>query len=369
MSRAQITIILITALILIVALSGFVVLRSDSNISTKSDTDTGEFITPFVTSLRNILATDSASLTTMAWVYPGEPACKAEEEYSDGRVIEVLKPEYFTVAHDGALRFLGENTHGCNGFSEESLSSVKAHSLEQYVTISSVETERMKAFFATDEATNEYTNELTAFVVDNTMTGVEIDFEDFGGWDAAAYDSYKQFVDRLGTSLHENGKKLIIDGPPVSNETEEQWYVWRYEDFNSLPVDYITVMAYDYQFDHGVGQPVSPLSWLEDVITWTKNKVKKDSKIVIGLPSYGYRGLKGTHQLEILTFDQMQAFEGAAEASRDANSGELLWEDDQYTYVFQDAESLEIKRDLVKSKGIRAISVWHLGGNPWFPLP
>ena len=52
---------------------------------------------------------------TMAWVYPGAPSCAASNEYSDGRILDVLKPEYFSIMRAGNSYFLprkiGDATH------------------------------------------------------------------------------------------------------------------------------------------------------------------------------------------------------------------------------------------------------------------
>jgi len=44
----------------------------------------------------------------------------------------------------------------------------------------------------------------------------------------------------------------------------------------------------------------------------------------------------------------------------------MTWQSGDTIYFYQDSVSLEKKRDLVTSLGIRSISIWHLGGNSWF---
>lgn len=301
----------------------------------------------------------------MAWIYPGEPACTALTELKDGRRIDVVKVEYFRVDNQGNLAFLDEEKHGCNAYSASSLETIKTYSKEQYVTVASIDSNSMALFMQKDSETNVHTDALVKFVVDKGMTGVEIDFEDFGGWDASLYSGYKAFIQRLGTGLHENGKKLIIDGPAVSNAIEEKWYQWRYEHFVNLPVDYVTVMAYDYQFDHGVGEPVSPLEWLEDVIDWTTSKFPNKNKLVIGIPSYGYYGTIGQNKQTIATYLQISRYPGFATAQRDQKSGEMMWTNGDNFYLYQDSESINLKLKSITSKGINNVSVWHLGGNKW----
>lgn len=315
---------------------------------------------------KNVSLNPSNLNTVMAWIYPGEPACRAFSELKDGREIDVLKVEYFRINSEGGMDFLDEKNSGCNAYSVASLQTIKNYSREQYVTVASVDSNLMAIFIQEDAESNTYTDRLVNFVVNNNLTGIEIDFEDYGGWDASLYNGYKEFIKRLGTELHEKNKKLIIDGPAVSNSIEEKWYVWRYEDFVTLPVDYVLVMAYDYQFDHGVGEPVSPINWIEKVIDWTSSKFTDKSRLVIGVPSYGYYGTIGQNKQIIVTYDQILKYPGFDTAKRDEKSGEMMWKHGNNFYVYQDSISMNMKIKAILNKGIGNISVWHLGGNNWF---
>lgn len=300
----------------------------------------------------------------MAWMYPGAPSCRAMSEIADGRRIDVIKAEYFTISDEGSLKFLTATNDGCNGFSEMNLLLLKQYSKTQYVTISVNYTDAMEHFL--NNGVESSIRTLISFVVDNDMTGIELDFEDFGGWNQELYVQYKQFVTALGNSLHERGKKLMIDGPATSDKIEEAWYVWRYQDFMTLPVDQMVIMMYDYQFDNGVGTPVSPLSWIEKVVNWTSGRYTDTHRIVVGLPSYGYKGTEGTQKMSLLTYEQAKKEPGFETATRDTSSGEMMWKNGASRYYYQDSESLNQKRAVVEKLGIHSISVWHLGGNQWF---
>jgi len=303
---------------------------------------------------------------TMAWIYPGEPSCDAKAEYGDGRTIDVLKPEYFSVNEQGGLVFLSEADAGCNGYSPDNIADVKAHSKEQFVTVSASYAKSMDILLSRSVSNDADVKRLVDFVATNGMTGIELDFEDFGGWNAGTYGRFKQFTEKLGTALHEQGKQLMIDGPAIASDEEKGWYQWRYEDFVSLPVDHVVVMAYDYQFDHGTGTPISPLNWTRDVIRYAVSKFPDTSRITIGIPSYGYRGESGTGRISILTYDQTKKIPGFSKAKRDVSSGEMTWTDGGMVDYYQDGESMSLKRKAIEAAGIYSVSVWHLGGNTWF---
>jgi len=206
---------------------------------------------------------------------------------------------------------------------------------------------------------------LVTFVVEHNLTGIEIDFEDFGNWTPQSYSLFKDFIEELGTALRAESKKLMLDGPAVSNPTEENWYVWRYRDFASLPVDYMVVMTYDYQFDHGAGEPVSPLDWMKASLQYISAQYPKN-KLVAGISSYGYGGTIGSYRPTILTKDQIATKSGFETATRDVRSAELTWRSGDMVYFYADSQSLNAKAAVAAELGIPAISVWHLGGNPWF---
>ncbi len=343
---------------------------SNPSPSTKKESDTVSTFTPTRTDRDEVREPDAFIATNnvtevMAWIYPGSPACNAKNEYSV-RKISVLKPEYFIISDEGDLTLLTEESSGCNGYSLANIADIKKHSRDQYVTVSSSYSATMATFLEKALANPETVDTLVAFVVDNKITGVEIDFEDFGGWSKESYDNYKQFINALGTKLHRYNKKLMIDGPATSNQTEQEWLVWRYKDFKSLPVDTIVIMAYDYQFDQGVGTPISPLPWIKDVIVWTQSQLGNTKKISIGLPSYGYKGKVGSNRTTLLTYKELVGEVGFKTARRDQLSQEMTWENDGYVYFYQDSYSLSQKRKLIESLGITSVSVWHLGGNMWF---
>ncbi len=312
------------------------------------------------------ISTPKAGTQLMGWVYPGEPACSASTEYKTIARVDVLKVEYFAVTEEGNLDLLTVSNSGCNGYSKANIDDIKKYSSTQYVTISSSDATSMGAFLTKALSDGVHTSALVAFVVDNDITGVELDFEDFGRWDTSTYAQYKNFVTKLGNALHAKGKKLMIDGPATANIEEENWFVWRYKDFVSLPVDHVVVMGYDYQFDHGSGNPVSPTVWLKNVIAFTRARFPDTNRLTIGIPSYGYKGVGTTQKFNLLTYDQIKREPGFSTATRDPKSFEMTWKQGGFVYFFQDSVSMSKKRQVVEAAGIKSISVWHLGGNAWF---
>lgn len=309
----------------------------------------------------NLSASSSTATNIQAWIYPGQPACNAANEYSDGRQIDTLKPEYYTVQSTGALRQLTASADGCNGYSADNAADIKAHSSKQFVTVSG-SIANVRKLLSSTTLRSAAIGTLTDFTVATGFTGVELDWEGFGDWTATDYANYKNFVAALQTSLHAQGKFLMIDAPAISDAQYQSYFLFKYEDF--ADIDYVAIMAYDYQYDYGVGQPVAPQDWVEDIINWAKARLETD-KIIIGIANYGYHGQVGSYNISIDTYAQSSAYSGFS--SRELNAeGEEVWTSGTTYYAVQSVSALDNRKAFIESLGIKSVSVWHLGDNPWF---
>ena len=305
------------------------------------------------------------------WIYPGAPACSAATQLTQINA-PILKPQYFATQNDGTIEVLTVGAPafaGCNAYSPADLALVKQYSQLQFITVSASRAQ-MHALFTTTTTMAAGINVLVDNVVTWTVTGVEIDFEGFGSWTNTDYANYQLFLTNLGNALHAQGKQLMIDGPAIPDSSYQALFKFKYEDMNLLPVDYILSMVYDHQYDTGVGTPIAPFAWMTQCINWVKARVPNTNKIVIGMPSYGYHGPVDTYDITIDTYDQSSVLPGFNTATRDPASGEMTWDyitTNTFSAWFQDSTSMNMKKALIVSLGIRNISVWHLGGgNKWF---
>jgi spore germination protein YaaH len=303
-------------------------------------------------------------MSIQAWIYPGEPTCDVKDIIRK-ESISVLKAEFFKIDENGDLLLLTEENDGCNAYSPEFIIVLKENSKEQYATVSGHALE-MGKMFADSKKSDSAINTLIEFTETNQITGIELDFEDYSAWSKTDYQLYKNFVTKLGTKLHALEKKLAIDGPPISNKEEQGYYLWKYSDFDQLPVDYLVVMAYDYQNDFGAGTPIAPNSWVKNIIELTKKEIQDSNRIVIGIPAYGYMAEEGSTVVKIKTKKEMEKFKGFNTAQRNSDSFELQWKQDGTVYVFMDTIGLSQKLDLITELGINSVSVWHLGNNDFF---
>ena len=146
----------------------------------------------------------------------------------------------------------------------------------------------------------------------------------------------------------------------------------RYGDVASAGA-HVVVMAYDHEFDLPCA-PISPYTWLEQVVAYAQSQVPA-SDLTIGLPSYGYTTQncrRVSHVTSNVAYVTMQNESGfpttpaGVESLRDPSSGEIRWESDGAFHDYVDATALNAKLQDVENMGVTDISVWSLGGEPWF---
>jgi spore germination protein YaaH len=154
----------------------------------------------------------------------------------------------------------------------------------------------------------------------------------------------------------------MIDAPAISDPTYQGYFLFKYEDFTNI--DYVAIMAYDYEYDYGVGAPVAPQDWVANIINWAKARLDVN-KIIIGIPAYGYHGTLGSYDINIDTYAQSASYPGFSSRTVNAD-GEESWIVGNTYYVDQAISGLNLKKSLIESMGIKNVSIWHLGGNQWF---
>lgn len=310
------------------------------------------------------------------WMYPGRPA---HESAADLQALDiaVVRAQFFNLKGDGKLQRLDEDIEDIddtiNGFSKRTVSFLKKYSEEQLVTVGA-QLDGLRALLAKDPTTQlELIDTLVSFCVHHKLSGIDFDVEGFGRWTTLDYDGYLRLVHKLGSALHENGLKLAVCGPADQHPTQVSW-CFQYRDMVQLPIDYITIMCYDYMYLDSPGGPIAPLEWIG---VWTHHLLHDLSvpaeRLVVGLPAYSYRQIGGSNsrEYENLTFSQIRKTLPAdllAAAERDPFSAELMVPACTATqferYRLCDDSSVTAKARFAISAGAISIALWHLGGNP-----
>ena len=336
--------------------------------------------------------------TIEGWIYPGNPACNANTEYSDGRIIDVLRPEYLALDSNGIVVEVTVSSDGCNGYNITNAADVKNHSTGgQFITVSGAGASLYKLLSHINDNNWITTNVINPIVklVDTTgFTGIELDFESpTGGWSDTNWAHYQSLITTLGYTLHNyntNNKKLLnITLPPDLSSSDLSFFN------NNNNVDFVTIMCYDYETlnnNDPVAPYLAPNAWVGPIINTVKTAIGNVNKIVIGMPSYGYHIGTNTHHPTQSIIEDTKT-ETISEASsptsgssptatnhysidnpRDISSNEryFIYNDgtNNGTYdsiwYYQDAVGMSMKEEFIRSQGIKHVCVWHLGGNDWF---
>ncbi|MFI9273363.1 hypothetical protein ACIGXM_21980 [Kitasatospora sp. NPDC052896] len=313
-----------------------------------------------------------------AWVYPGsagEPTCQAPAEYRDGRLRDgVLKAEYYQVGKDGGLVLQSAADLPCNGFSDTDAADLRAHSTAQYVTVSAMDRPTVAALVDDPSRRSAAVADLTGFTRKIGFTGVDIDFEDFWAWSQDDEHDYEAFVSELARGLHAAGLRLQIDGPVEVGDGDPPF---DYAALMRAGADQLVIMDYGRMFNTTSGRcwAISPQDWVRTGVRFAQSRVPDHDRLVVGLASYGFSAPdpcdtgKIKDSVPVSDIRQRPGYSddpATVAARRDPGSGEVRWTDHDTLYDYTDQAGMDAKLAVLEELGVTHVSVWVLGGNPWF---
>lgn len=316
--------------------------------------------------------------TMQGWTFPDGSLVNTDIQANR---FHTIKPIWYEVDAAGAdLGTLDQRTvagYGTYGYSASNTQIIKENSVEQFVTVSGNDPE-IHTLTASSTLVTSTIAELIAFATSTGFTGIELDWEGFGSWTAGETTNYISYVTQLSNEAHKYGLKTMIYLPPIWNSVSngesgsgDEWdsansdgyYELEYEDFENVPVDYILIAVYDYQFDYSAGRPNSPLKWQDDIISYAKRKISDHDRLIIGIPGAGYGGATGGYAFTAYTYASSTLIAGFSGATRDTESAELTWTNGGNSYFACDDTCINTKRERAEREGINRVSIWHIGGN------
>lgn len=211
--------------------------------------------------------------------------------------------------------------------------------------------------------------------------GIDLDYEGFAFVDSReTWDEIRPnwvlFVRQLGRALHADGRLLSVTVPPPQN-----YAVYAIDELEAH-VDRIRIMAYDYSTaDPG---PIAPLDYVRDTIDTAKELIDDDTKIVLGVPLYGYNWVVATtgvcpadapgqreavaqHQVDELIAKRSAVPVFNATTGESSFSYDLELTDGVTTCVqtrqvhYVDAEGARLRIDLARRSFVGGAALWALG--------
>ena len=334
--------------------------------------------------------------TIQGWIFgDNNPIYNANPEITDGRITDILRPEYFTLLSNGTLEFINYSSY-YNGYSEANADTVlnlQGTTINRpcFITISGSHSGFSTAI-STQTKRDALKNSIVGYLNNanypnlSKFTGIELDFEHpTGGWSTTNWTNYTSFINSLGSALNNIHKQLMITLPTGLGSK-----LSFFKDNDS--VNFITFMCYDdyvnftdtSSISNDFG-PLSPNNFVLNSINAAKTYIVNNSnnpignlnKIIIGMPSYGYHAISSCVNPPCDTIDLksyanclIANFIGYKNAIRDTSSFEMKFRKDNNSdssiCYYQDALGMSEKVEFIRSQGIKHVSVWHLGGNDWF---
>lgn len=208
--------------------------------------------------------------------------------------------------------------------------------------------------------------------------GVVIDIEYMNN---ATAPHLSQFMKELYAELHPLNK-LVVQA--VMPRTGSESWLGAF-DYAALAksVDYLHIMTYDYS--HGSPGPIAPPDWIKKVLNYARTQGVDMSKILLGIPYYGVdwtvAAAEGDSASPAYTRQArgLHSFNGSSEAKdlgmlevsaqynssiqRDASRIPYFSysdADSSHTAYFDDAQSWDLKLELLNEYGLAGIGAWSL---------
>lgn len=235
---------------------------------------------------------------------------------------------------------------------------------------------QVKMFLTNATARQNFINTIVALVSNRNAHGVCVDFESIS--DSSLKAPLTGFLSNLAVRFHRDlpGSEVSVALPAV--DWSSVFDVAALSQF----LDYAVIMAYDYYWSTAPNAgPVSPLKASTLFGAWCVERSIDDylakgipaAKLLAGFPLYGYEWPTVSTALKAATTGSGTARTYPTAVSRAATYGRR-WDTNSFTPYFvtgttgnytqcwyDDTNSLKMKFDLAKSKGLGGIGLWALG--------
>ena len=199
---------------------------------------------------------------------------------------------------------------------------------------------------------------IAQLVRQNAYDGIDVDYERMP---ATAKAGFTAFIELLAQKLHASSKRLSVC--VYAKTSEATWNGPGAQDWPALgaAADSIKIMAYDNHWSTSDAGPISPLDWLDAIVTYAERTLPIE-KAMIGLPWYGYDwlGQKGAGVTFHEAMSRAQSL--GITVGRDGN-GEATYTYGQRTVFFQDATSYRRKVESILGRhpNIGGFAHWRVG--------
>jgi len=202
-------------------------------------------------------------------------------------------------------------------------------------------------------------DDLFNVVNNNGIDGLNIDFENVGGQDRAAFTA---FIGELSAALDKVGATLSVD---LSPDAGTDWTnAYDYAELGKL-ADYIVLMGYDEHWGGGTAGSVSSLPWLQTGLG-TLLKVVPSSKVILGLPLYTRNWPDGGAGEDWSLIQQNEAVRVRGlspqwQPDLAQYAAQYRFGSKSYRLWLEDGRSLSAKVRMGEQHGVAGYAYWYIG--------
>lgn len=303
-----------------------------------------------------LLSTTSYAYRIAAWIPPWDSAALTSIQLHAGSLDE-SNPVWYSLSTSGSIvvSWNGENPTWL-----AAMTGTQVIPTLQNVVNGSFNGAVVQTLLATDASRQSHAQAILDLVVSKAYDGIDIDYERIPTTSRA---NFTAFANTLAAKLHSAGKKLSITVYSKTSDSQN-WDGPGAEDWPALGAvaDSIKIMAYDYHWSTSSAGAITPLTWLDQVVTYAETVIPLP-RIMVGLPWYGY-DWQGTTGKGVV-YDQAMSIAAANSATitHDVN-GEATFTYSNHTVYFQDASAYSRKTDLIRQNhpNIGGFTQWRVGG-------
>ncbi len=301
-----------------------------------------------------LLASPAFAYRISAWIPPWDQGALQSIQMNGGAVNE-SNPVWYSWNADGTI---AKNWNAENPTWRAAMAGSAVIPTIQNIVDHSFSATAVQAMLATPASRDAHAEAIFQLVVSNAYDGVDVDYERVP---ATSRANFTAFLNTLGAKLHGAGKKLSVSVYGKTNDVT--WNGAGAEDWSAIGAvaDSVKIMVYDYHWSSSEPGAITPLDWLDEVVTYAESTMPA-SKIVVGLPWYGYDWSPSGGALASYASATLAAQNSGVAVGHDAN-GEATYAYNGHTVYFQDASSYAKKVALIKQKhgGVAGFAHWAVG--------
>lgn len=289
-----------------------------------------------------------------AWVPPWDQGALTSIQMNAGAVDEA-NPVWYSWNADGTI---AKNWNAENATWRAAMTGATLIPTIQNVVAKSFSASAVETMLATSASREAHAAAIVQLVSTNAFDGIDVDYERVP---ASSRANFTAFVTTLGAKLHGAGKKLSVT--VYAKTADVTWNGAGAEDWAAIAgvADSVKIMAYDYHYSTSGAGAITPLDWLDKVVTYAESTIPR-AKIIVGLPWYGYDwSSSGGATASYASAMQVAQNNGVA-VDHDAN-GEATYTYNGHTVFFEDASSYAKKVELIKQKhgNVAGFAHWCVG--------